>query len=61
MFFKYYTAELMVFGSYTLKAPSITVKVWFWIDPLYVASMMRNQLELRGLKGHGVFNLRRVK
>ena len=61
MFFKYYTAELMVFGSHTLKAPSITVKVWLWSNPLYVASMMRNQLELRGLKGHGIFNLRRIK
>ena len=61
MFFKYYTAELMVFGSYTLKAPSITVKVWLWSNPLHAASMMKNQLELHGLKGHGISNLRRIK
>ena len=61
MLFKYYTAELTVFGSYTLKAPSITVKVWFWRSPLYAVSMMKNQLELGGLKGHGIFNLRRIK
>ena len=61
MFFKYYTAELMVFGSYELKAPSITVKVWFWRNPLYAVSMMKNHLELDGFKGHWIFNLRRIK
>ena len=61
MIFKYYTAELMVFGSYELEAPSITVKIWLWRNPLYAVSMMKKKLELGGLKGHGVFNLRRIK
>lgn len=61
MIFKYYTADLMVFGNNELQTPSITVKVWFWHNPLQVSIMIKKQLEIDDLDGHRIFNLRRIK
>ena len=61
MIFKYYTADLKVFGSDKLQVPSITVKVWAFTAPTVAVSMMKNKLELWGYDDHGVFNIRRIK
>lgn len=61
MIFKYYTADLKVFGNNDLQTPSITVKVWFFTNPLIVVDMMKNQLDRWDLDGHKIFNLRRIK
>lgn len=60
MVFKYYTADVKVFGDNELQTPSITIKVWFWNNPLDAVVMMKNQLELWGMEGHKVFNIRRI-
>jgi len=61
MIFKYYTADLMVFGNDELQTPSITIKTWFWRNPVQVVTMMKNQLNDWDLDGHRLFNLRRIK
>lgn len=61
MLYKYYTADLKVFSGGELKTPSITIKVWFYTNPVTVITMMKNQLESWGFTGHKVFNLRRIK
>lgn len=60
MFYKYYTADIMVFGRNDLLTPSITIKTWRWINPLQAVDMMKNQLEDWDLDGHKIFNLRRI-
>lgn len=61
MIFKYYTADLKTLNDERLEVPSITIKTWFFRDPLNVVDMMRNQLELWGNSDHRIFNLRRIK
>lgn len=61
MIYKYYTADLKVLDGDELKTPSVTIKVWFYTNPVTALTMMKNQLELWGLDGHKVFNLRRIK
>ena len=61
MFYKYYTADLMVFGKNKLQTPSITVKVFAFTNPLTVVDMMHNQLKAWDMDGHKTFNLRRIK
>ena len=61
MLFKYYTADLMTLGGEELKTPSITIKTWFYTNPVKALTMMKNQLELWGFDNHKVFNLRRIK
>lgn len=61
MIFKYYTADLKVFGRNELQTPSITIKTWFYTNPLEAVDMMKNQLEDWDLDGHKIFNLRRIK
>ncbi len=61
MLFKYYTADLKTLNGEKLKTPSITVKVWFYTNPVTVVLMMKNQLKSWGFSEHKVFNLRRIK
>lgn len=61
MIYKYYTADLMYFGDEKIQTPSITIKTWFWRNPVQVVSMMKNQLEYWNLSDHKIFNLRRIK
>ena len=61
MLFKYYTADLRVFGNNDLLSPSITIKTWFFRSPLDAVEMMQNQLESWDFDGHKIFNLRRIK
>ena len=60
MIFKYYTADLKVFGRNKLQTPSITIKTWWWRNPVQAVEMMQNQLEDWDLDGHKIFNLRRI-
>lgn len=60
MIFKYYTADLKVFGNNKLQTPSITIKTWCWRNPIQAVDMMKNQLEDWDMDGHGIFNLRRI-
>ncbi len=60
MFYKYYTADLKVFGKNKLISPSITIKVWIFTNPITVVDMMHNQLEDWDFDGHKIFNLRRI-
>ena len=59
MFYKYYTADLMTLKSDDLQVPSITIKVWFFTNPIQVVNMMRNQLDEWDLDYHRMFNIRR--
>ncbi len=61
MIFKYYTADLMIFGNNELQSPSITIRTWFWCSPLKASKMMKGKLDDFDLDGHGLFNLRRIK
>lgn len=62
MLFKYYTAELVVlddvFGE--LAIPSITIKTWFFRNPINAVDMMKNMLKLWGFENHRIINLRRI-
>ena len=61
MIYKYYTAELVVLKKGAeLEAPSITIKTWFFRNPLDAITMMKNQLESWGFKEHRIINLRRI-
>ncbi len=60
MLFKYYTAELMVLGDDKLMTPSITIKTWFFRNPVDAVGMMKNQLSVWGFNGHCIYNLRRI-
>ena len=61
MIFKYYTADLMKVDGSELITPSITIKTWFFRNPVSAVDMMRNHLESSGLQDHRIFNLRRIK
>lgn len=60
MIFKYYTAELVVLNDERLEVPSITIKTWFFRNPINAVDMMRNQLEAWGNPDHRIINLRRI-
>ncbi len=44
MLFKYYTAELIMLNGEKLEVPSITIKTWFFRNPVNAVGMMKNQL-----------------
>lgn len=61
MIFKYYTAELIMLNGEKLEVPSITIKTWFFRNPLNAVDMMKNQLLAWGHTNHRIINLRRIK
>lgn len=60
MIFKYYTADLKTLNGERLETPSITIKTWFFRNPINAVDMMKNQLEAWGNSDHRIFNLRRI-
>ena len=60
MLFKYYTAELVRLDDEDLEVPSITIKTWFFRNPINAVDMMKNQLEKWGVNNHRIVNLRRI-
>ena len=60
MLFKYYTAELIMMGGGKLEVPSITIKTWFFRNPVNAVDMMKNQLLAWGYTNHRIINLRRI-
>lgn len=61
MIFKYYTAELIMLNGEKLEVPSITIKTWFFRNPVNAIDMMKNQLLAWGHMNHRIINLRRIK
>ena len=61
MIFKYYTAELIMLNGEKLEVPSITIKTWFFRNPVNAVDMMKNQLIAWGNMNHRIINLRRIK
>lgn len=61
MIFKYYTADLKTLNGNELEIPSITIKTWFFRNPLNAVDMMKNQLLKWGQADHRIYNLRRIK
>jgi hypothetical protein len=61
MIFKYYTADLKVLNDEDLEMTSITIQTWFFVNPVQVVRMMKNQLSSWDQENHRIFNLRRIK
>jgi hypothetical protein len=60
MLYKYYTAELIRLDGGKLEIPSITIKTWFFRNPINAVDMIKNQLVAWGHYNHRIINLRRI-
>lgn len=60
MLYKYYTCELITICGEPLKTPSMTVRVYRWLNPVKVGKAIKNQLVADGMESHRMINLRRI-